>query len=271
MYSNSIFVSIFILFAGIGVCDGQSEIEEVIEQIPESKLSYSLGAMGIENGTFEVAEVYSFDHSVKLRTVVYNQSDKASKEDVIDIYYSNGSAMFGMSMSSAQTGLTHIVYDYANAQMITMMNSGGMKVGMSTGFDVEQILESQNMDTTGPVKFEKTGETKNISGFSCDEYRIVNASEKDQDTQQFVWMTTDIDSDWMQSMTKIAQSKNMLGMSKDISADIPQGTVIQMVTKDSKGNLKIVVSVEEINENESVDIQTSDYTFMNFSGQSLSK
>lgn len=253
----------------MGICNGQTE--EVIEQIPESELTYSLGAMGIENGASDVAEVYSFDHSVKLHSVVYNENGEESKGDVIDIYYSNGSSMFGMSMTSPNTGTTHIVYDYENSQMITMMNSAGGKVGMSTGFDVEQIAKSQNIDASGPVKFEKTGETKTISGFSCDEYMIISSSGTENENQQYVWMTTDIESNWMQSMTKIAQSKNMFGMSNDISSDIPTGTVIQMVTKNSKGNTKMVVSVEEIHENESVEIQTTEYTFMNFGGQPASK
>jgi hypothetical protein len=80
-------------------------------------------------------------------------------------------------------------------------------------------------------------------------------------------MTTDIDSNWMQSMTKIAQSKNMFGMSDDMSKDIPQGTLIEMVTKDSEDKLIMTVTVEEINENNSIELNTTDYTFMNFGGQ----
>lgn len=269
MSANSILISIFTFFIGLGICYGQTE--EVIEQIPESVLTHSVGAMGTENGTVKVEDVYSFDHSVKLRSTVYDKKGEESQNSLVDIFYSDGSTIFGMSMSSPHTGITHIVYDYENGQMITMMNSGGSKVGMATGFDVNQMMEGQNIDATEKVKFEKTGASKTISGYSCEEYKIVSEADTKAENQQSVWMTTDINSDWMQSMTKIAQSKNMFGMSEDMPSDIPQGTIIEMVTKDSKGNITMTVTVEEINESSSVDLKTTDYTFMNFGGQTPSK
>ncbi|MEM9052914.1 MAG: DUF4412 domain-containing protein [Bacteroidota bacterium] len=110
----------------------------------------------------------------------------------------------------------------------------------------------------------KTGKSKEISGYNCDEY-VVNTKEE-IDEKITYWITEEADADWVTGMA------GMSGMNQNMpsvyaGSGYPEdGSIIQIVTEEKNGE-SYVLTVKEIQTDQNISISTKGYTFMNMPGQ----
>lgn len=209
----------------------------------------------------QVDDEYKFDHNVVIRYIAFEKGKEVANQPMT-MYFSTNSENFGMKVNSPEVGDSFIIYDHGNKKMHTLVSMQGQKMGMSTSLDDEAfaVNESDNTD----VMFTKTGNTKTISGYSCEEYLMEDGSSKD-DLIQRIWMTTDVDVNWMEIMSSFGKSGKS-ATPTNLPDNFPEGAMIQMEVEDEKGNPSIKMVVDEVNIDKPQSISTSGYTFMNMGG-----
>ena len=162
----------------------------------------------------------------------------------IEFLLGNYSKIYGMSLSTDANGK---VYNVITPKSITMfMDVGGMKIKKTVS--QEQLSQTVISDKvpTNPNDLKKTGASKTILGFLCNEYKYTNDGGYIS-----VWVTKDFPSN--------IKNISMLGMNE---GGIIDGFVLEIDSK--SGNDKINMKVVKYNKNKKITINTNSYKSMGF-------
>lgn len=255
-----------------------SELNKEALLIPEYKLE-SNSTIAVEicspsNNSFEnetaltsskVDDKYNFDHNVLMRSIMYDKKGKETVNQVITMYFSDDNSVFAIDMNSAETGQTTIIYDYDNAQMISLINVQSQKMGMIAKLDPELLTDESESSSESKIVFTKTGQEKTISGYHCIEYLIEDPESKGK-TIQKIWMAPDATINWMQGLSNQPQNHGMMSPNQGMPKTLPEGALVQINIEDEKGIPTMLTTIEEANMNSSQSISTFGYTFMNIGG-----
>ncbi|NMM46966.1 DUF4412 domain-containing protein [Marinigracilibium pacificum] len=129
---------------------------------------------------------YTFDGSI---TYEMNYVDKKGKEQTFPykVYFSENTEMFAISVAMDDNNApeeTIMVYDKPDKKMHMLMTSKGEKTAMSIPFNPDKIDEMTEDIVSDDYKIEKTGNTKKILGYNCEEYKFSS-----DDGTGSVWIT----------------------------------------------------------------------------------
>ena len=214
-------------------------------------------------GSEEINRSYKFDHNFKLQMENFEDEKIVSVMKMM-LYMNEGLGTMGVKLEGAGSEqLDFMVLDIKKNEMLTMMNNQGQKMGMRIEMDSSELPEEENQDIAD-IGFEKTGQSKVISGYNCDEYKIVGKSEEDKNKgNQYFWITDDTEADWIKSMSAFLEYASRMPTSYNLPDSYPEGSVIQMVQVSEDKKTKNVITVLEVNMNDSFSYSTSGYSFMN--------
>jgi hypothetical protein len=203
---------------------------------------------------------------------IYMQMETYDKKDVFksDYYtYFNASTLntcievkIDNPENSEPAIPTQFIFDIDNRCFMILMQGENSKTGIISTIPDDSTLNAQakNQKVSEDKKavITKTGNTRMIAGYKCDEYKIV---EPGKDGYSNVWMTKDV---------KIKADKRNWG-----KAGMPtyynypgfeNSTMLAMEGFDKNNILKMKMETKEINENFKHSISTVGYSFikMNF-------
>jgi len=214
-------------------------------------------------GSEEINRSYKFDHNFKLQMENFEDEKIVSVMKMM-LYMNEGLGTMGVKLEGAGSEqLDFMVLDIKKNEMLTMMNNQGQKMGMRIEMDSSELPEEENQDIAD-IGFEKTGQSKVISGYNCDEYKIVGKSEEDKNKgNQYFWITDDTEADWIKSVSAFLEYASRMPTSYNLPDSYPEGSVIQMVQVSEDKKTKNVITVLEVNMNDSFSYSTSGYSFMN--------
>lgn len=214
-------------------------------------------------GDAEIADQYVFNTQTDVQITTANK--KGKKEDVTNyqMLFPNEGQYFGMDMSQSTESPVFAIFDFENGQMVNLTESGGNKMAMVIKIDqdavneqVEEKIEEQNED----YSFRKTGRTKKIHGYSCDEYEM-----ESEDGHGTFWITDDTDLRIGMAMGSMAaQSKGQKG-GLQLPEDIPQGAILEMHHVDKDGST-MDWETTDIKTNVNRTISTAGYQVMSLGG-----
>lgn len=229
----------------------------------------NLGAMGIFAGKAVVEDNYEFDHNMLLNIDTYDKKGKQQDPMDMRMYFSEDQPNFGMQMDM-EGSKTFIIYDMKTYQMVTLIESDGQKIGTAMKFDPAKFEEaikdaSEENPDMSDYKFIKTGNSKVISGYNCDEYKV-ESSESDPDWVSTYWLTDETDANWMQYMANMAASNKAMSNKFEMPENYPKGTMIQIINESVKNQEKSIMTVKEFNKDQEKSFSTSGYQFMNIPG-----
>jgi hypothetical protein len=155
---------------------------------------------------------------------------------------------------------TTFIFDNDNRCFMMLLEGDGSKSGIISTIPDDSTLNAQakGQRNQEPAVITKTGNSKMIAGFRCDEYKVV---EPDAEGYSNVWMTRDV---------KIKADKKNWG-----KAGIPtyygnpefDGSMMLALEKyDKAGKIEMKMETKEITENFKHSVSTVDYSFikMNF-------
>jgi hypothetical protein len=232
---------------------------EPITQISEQVVSI--------NSDYQPQDEYSFDTQFDLKIEEFDKKGKLKQSSQMTMMVSEESK--NMAMVVNQEGInTEVIFDMDSKNIITLMNTGGQKMATSMSLDNPQFKkmmeESQSADESNNGEmptFKKTGKSKTISGYSCDEYKVEH-SEMNEDSEVTYWITEEAEFDWVKSMSNMAGiNKQMPDMS--FGTGYPEdGSIIQMVVTEKSGTYT-VMTVTDIEQDADITVSTKGYTFMN--------
>jgi len=207
---------------------------------------------------------YSFTSRLYMVTETYNKKETMKMD--LYMYFSANSPSVGMETKSIsdENGKnmplgSSMVMDGENKCLIILTDMNGTKMGLiSTIPDEKSTPDEKKSRKTFATDFHKTGNTKDIAGYSCDEYSYTNPETK---TTGKLWFTKDANL----RIDKRGWQKTGMGDYYGYS-EFEGGVILGMEGYDEKGNLTMKTETKEINSNFSHNIAVKGYTLrqMNF-------
>ncbi|MCZ4407457.1 hypothetical protein O3Q51_01455 [Cryomorphaceae bacterium 1068] len=248
----------------------ETETEALTETKSSEEVSANASTMAMPGGAdVQVQDEYKFDHRFVILMEDYDKKGKLNQSNEMTFLAKEESSLMGIIMN--QEGInTEMIYDLASYEIVTLMNTGGQKIGTTMSIDKSQVEsmmpkeDSEATDMSEMPTFKKTGNTKTISGYSCDEYVVENLENGDGSSMTY-WVTDELEIDWIKSMA------NMSGVNKQMpdmyaGSGYPEGSVIQMIVTQKNGErMEMTVKKAEVDQN--ITISTKGYTFMNIGGR----
>lgn len=116
---------------------------------------------------------YNFAGSLKFQVTATNDG-KTSKGQQMWYFPVGSENIFGIAMSMGQDANMRGVFDYADKSMIMFMEDQKMVMGIPLDLD-KTMKDIQNDPKTKVSAPKKTGKTKTILGYKCDEWITENA------------------------------------------------------------------------------------------------
>jgi len=212
------------------------------------------------SGNVTTKEKYEFDGYMKM---VMNSYDKKGKLDESTDYYtylSESCPDYAMVFVNPESkDKTTIIYDTENLALITLGESDGEKTGFAIGIspeDVESMKqeaeenaeESEDM----PSSYYKTGRSKKICGYNCDEYKY-----EDEEGDAEMWITQELNGKMSKGYMKNATFTGTFSYAYGAN-----GSVLEYVFTDKDNGEKMTMTVDEIDLNKKHTISTSGYNIM---------
>ncbi|WP_341227327.1 DUF4412 domain-containing protein [uncultured Arcticibacterium sp.] len=247
-----------------------SSSAEMSQEQAMGMLSGMLGGMG---STPPPSDSYSFSSSYVMDIKTKNSEGDFNMKN--KYYFTQSGNYMGSKMisgsSPGMTGDTHglqaIIIDFDKDCMYTFMEAEGKKnmIGMSmkaAGNMAAKMAEEQNEATT----FTKTGETKTISGYTCDAYLLTQGKDKNT-----IWISRSrvpVVSAYYKSFQKMASSGSTSLFNIDNTANAEmmkfatEGRAMLGMNSLSEDGEQIAMEVTDIKESDNYTIQTAGYENM---------
>ena len=218
----------------------------------QTPLGNLFGKMGVSTEPVKTEDTYVFDLSVHMLAENYHADKKESERTFI--YYFDQNAKNLAFEPGPGTGKDQVqgsfIVDVKNNAMIMLADQDGKKSAVVFGQNFSDLTKQENLDETDMQgSFTKTGRSKTILGYKCDEYRYDDAKEK---TEAFFWITPEIDLKLF-GMGEAPSKKNAL------PKNMPAGFTMAYEVTNTRNNDRTVMTVTDIGRNINKQINMKSY------------
>ena len=215
-----------------------------------------MDALGLTDNVAHETD-YSFDAYIQMEITSYKKNGKLDDQVVYDNYLHKKDADYAMVFKDKDDQST-IIFDTKNSAMLILTDSDGEKTGFATTIDPEAMAErveayvdeeETDMDSYKPMK---TGKTKVILGYNCDEYLV-----EDEETEVHMWISEKLGKE----MRKEWMSNQQTFGTMFTHAYALNGMVLEYDVYDKNGE-KSIMQVTKIDMNHSHSVSTSGYAII---------
>ncbi len=250
--------------------DGNEESTQNTENADQQQANDMLNAM-FGGGEVEIADEYTFDSDmlVEMTTTKKNGNKEEARE--IRYLFSEEEKYMGYQMDNPEQKqeAVKVVMDWNTGAMLTFMEE--QKQIMVINLNMEAIEEtvanemekSETEDAMG--SFQKTGKTKEILGYTCQEYTYEN-----EETKGSMWVTDEVDMGFakmMGNMSSAIKEKQKALMPEDF----PQGSMLEGSWTNLKNGEVTTWITKELNVSKNTAFSTKGYQVMSFGNMFNSK
>lgn len=246
----------------------ETDQNQQIGSAPSGSTSSSapMGGLMSQNPA-NVRELYSFDAYTVVKMEITNKRGKID-ELIFRYYFPEDGAYIGTELQSA-TGTKDVpqsitIMDLTNQQMVMLMDNPDQPMGMIMRLDaaaIETMDEILEDETEQDMQLIKTGRTKKILGYNCDEYTM-NSEDGVKGTY---WVTDETDLNIGGALAAMGMQNKQNGKQKqnmNLPDDYPLGALMELEYTQENGE-KMTMTTIEVNTNFKRDYNTNGYTFMN--------
>lgn len=220
-----------------------------------------MDALGL-TGNVDYEENYSFDAFIQMEVSEYNKNQKLKDKMMYDSYINKEAVDYAMVFTDKDTKST-IIFDTKNSAMLILSDSDGEKTGFAMGIDpedladeVEEQAEESGVDSYAPYK---TGKTKDILGYTCDEYLV-----EDESSEAHMWVSEKLGKQVRREMLNNQQTFG----AAFYHAAYMNGMVMEYDFLEKDGGDRTVMVVTDIDLNRSSTISTYNYSVISMKGSS---
>ncbi|MFW5821393.1 MAG: DUF4412 domain-containing protein [Bacteroidota bacterium] len=219
--------------------------------------------LGVNMAPANVQESYDYQGNIVMAVQSWEKNGDTDGEVNYTTHYSDNYSGFAMEFFQDNTSST-MIFDTKNGAMLILTDDGNEKTGIVTTYAVDSLEEDSYEDLENEEieeiedysiyneNLKKTGKTKKIAGYKCDEYRY-----EDEEDEGNVWMTNDISPElWARMLTSNIFSATTAGYYG--------GFVMEMDQTDKTTGERTYLLVKEVNENKASSISTKGYQLMSF-------
>lgn len=245
--------------------NAQSEQSEGDKEGGKESKGFNFGGLMGGKVTSKYNESYSFTSRIYQQMEIHDKKDKTTVMDYY-IYFSEADPIMGIETKIEGTSeqgdqvamASSVVIDAPNKSYISMSDINNMKMGFISAIpDEGNQAQAGEKAKTAPV-VTKTGNTKVIAGYKCDEYTYRYEDNKSHGT---IWATKDL----KLKINRTAFSK--AGMNTYYgNTDLDNSFSLAMEQYNEKNELELRTDTKEVNKSFSHSISTTGYNFrqMNF-------
>lgn len=234
-----------------------------MERIPGVDIGKILQAL--END-IEVDESYDFTGYSILEITGLDEKGKPIDPVNLKSYFSDDSNITGMEFSekNKKTSDTYVmIFDFNRNISITLFENDGQKMRMAYGYDYTAMSQAVDMEGIKTVdeddinaSFKKTGNSKNIMGYECEEYLV----ETDENTTRY-WVTktpiTGQASFWGQNNPFL--TARMKSQNPSLFENLPSGNMMEAYMESKKDKSVVEMKVTDLKENEPKNFLMAEY------------
>lgn len=166
----------------------------------QARMQNLLKGMGMSGEPVPVADSYRFTHLIQMHIESYDSDGNKESEGEFITHLNPESQSMGYQMISGdigEPGQGLFIIDAENGATIILSEENGQKTGLVYGMgaffsSIGEAYEEDSLEET-PESYllnpnvSKTGRTKTIAGFKCDEYKF-----SDETSESEIWITTDL-------------------------------------------------------------------------------
>lgn len=214
-----------------------------------------MNAMGL-TGNVEHEEEYNFNAYIQMELTTYKKNGNLDDQVLYDNYLHKEDADYAMVFKDKGDQST-IIFDTKNSAMLILTESDGEKTGFATTIDTEAMaeeFEGYEEEEVDPDSYRpmKTGKTKVILGYTCDEYMV-----EEDGSEVHMWLSEKLGKEMRKEWMKNQQTFGAMF----VHAYAMNGMVLEYDVIDADGR-KSVMQVTKIDLNHSHNVNTRGYTIM---------
>lgn len=220
------------------------------------------------NMNVKTEDSYAFQGIAEMEITGTDEKGKAMDPVMMKTFLNEGKEYSGMEVSAADQKKkkdnlekTVMIFDSKNNASIILVENEGEKSSMAFGLDYaidEKILENDSLKAED-IQFEKTGRTKTIAGYVCEEYK----AESEEYVASY-WATkesvTGFGSFWGKNSPFL--TKKMKNSRKDYFEKLPEGDILEINSQSKKDKSTFDMTVKSLDTSTSTDFVMADYPNM---------
>lgn len=221
--------------------------------------------MGMSGEPVPVADNYRFDHMIQMHVESYDANGNKESDGEFITHLSPDSKSMAYQMVSGDMGNPGqgmFIMDAENGATIILSEEDGNKTGIIYGLGTffetmgESVEEEADLDET-PESYlanpnvKKTGRTKNIAGYKCEEYKY-----SDETSESNIWITKDLKLNTRDFFSTLFKTSLY-------SHGIPWGYMMEVTTNDKGTGEKSFMQVTKIDDNSNKSFSMADYEITN--------
>ncbi|GAB2488394.1 DUF4412 domain-containing protein [Algoriphagus taiwanensis] len=195
----------------------------------------------------------SYDEEYHFHTEVvmeFSSTDQKIERQQMSQFYGEKAMMTTLPQTSNKT-----IVDFENRSSLILNeeNGSGMAISLDFMSGLMKDAAEEDMDSQ-PMTFQKTGNTKEILGYTC--YEVVG---EDEEMQFQAWYTQELDL----KMSALAENLGNLFGNTDIlkgMGDDEKGMALEIKTRSKKKGDAVTIKVLDIH-TQPVTVSTSNYSF----------
>ena len=218
------------------------DLEDVLSQV----------AAGTTKAVYD--QEYNFDTYLQMEI-----SDPGDNSVVYDLYTNKDGSSYAVFFAEGATN-SIILLDTKNSSLLMLAEDNGEKTGMAMGIDPEALagLSAQASETDAgepnrSYSEYKTGQKKDILGYSCDEYLI-----KEDGSEITMWTSEKLGKE----VSKEVLANQQLFGGAFIHATGMSGMVMEYIYKENPGGERRTLKVTKIDVGIKSSVKVSDYAIM---------
>ncbi len=221
-----------------------------------------LSGLGI-TGTTNAKDSYNFDAFIEMTITNYDTKGKEGESGKYISYIDADSPDYAIAFADDDKEEEMLmIFDTENQLMLTLINSDGEKTGFAVAYTEDQIEaikegseveENDSEVESDSYDVKKTGKTKKILGYKCEEYVT-----EDENSMVSIWVTDDLGKNIDKAFMK---NSNFSGLF--MYAHYTDGFVMEYVIEEKDDHEKTVMTVTDIDVKNETRIKTTGYTIMN--------
>lgn len=229
-----------------------TENKQSSDERMEAAMGNFMKSMGVG---VDVNHKHVFVFSTRMKMLIENTDENGQVDKPIyyTSYFNSDNSDYGIEFMDDNGNQSCFIFDPENHCTLILTQEGDNKNGIATSLGEEDFrqMEAEYSDDERPESFnlKKTGNTKSISGFKCQEY----VSEDDR-TAVSLWVTQDLKGKINSSIYKSQLFAGTFWM-----ADKADGVLIQYNSRSKITSEHTVMTVKEIDPNISHKINTEGY------------
>ena len=230
----------------------------------QQRMQRILKGMGISGDPVPVEDSYSYSNLIEMHIESFSKNGEKEDEGEFITHYNpqlKNMAYEVVSGNIGEPGKGLFIIDLKNEAIIILGEENGNKTGLVYGMGSfmnsaeepsdEIIIDESPEAYIADPNITKTGRTKTIAGYKCEEYKY-----DDEETESNIWITEDIKINTKDFFSTLFST----GL---YSRGIPWGYIMEVTTTDKQTKERSFMQVTRVDENSNTRFSLADYEIHN--------